>query len=519
MKRLYWRLSTAAMIFGAVGACLGAGVAWAADPAPTAEAAADAASETEAAAPAENKKWYRGSFGAGFDGIWNDGGDHDLELNQSLQFQIDPPRHERLHLRGSLWTIENLGSAPPKYSGLRGIDDAYDSDILLRASYLYLDIDDLWNDSTLRIGRQRIMEGAAYNRVDGVYFKQRLNAWDWYVFGGTRASFYDDEFENPVAGGGLSFTPSGKTKVALDAYWGREDRSIGNARTLHGPIAGLLYRLTDDDVERRVDDVSVALSVWQTVNEKLSLFGRLNWVDDAGTEILLSATGYFAEPCDITYELTYRHQFNSIGDRTNDVTGYYRLLGTYESYDDVFLALHRPLTERLMLSLETDIHDSHETNWSNRDYQRYALILSGNKLFDKAALDARIGLERWNVSGGEGTWAVTGEVGRQFNQVYVAAGADYQRYEDRVTLDNQPLLLLDMARAWFAPGILQGYNPLMLFYERYTVEMHENIYTLYAKTKWSIGSDQDLQAKITFENDDRPDSPIWRVQADYTIRF
>jgi hypothetical protein len=84
---------------------------------------------------------------------------------------------------------------------------------------------------------------------------------------------------------------------------------------------------------------------------------------------------------------------------------------------------------------------------------------------------------------------------------------------------NEPLKLADMARAWLAPGILQGYNPLLLFYDHYTVQTHQNIYTVYAKTRWAVTKDQDLGAKLTFEEDDGPSSPNWRVQADYAIRF
>lgn len=519
MNPLHWRLSTAA-----IGLCAAAvlcpGRLWAADTQTPAPASATPAPEKkDDSQRTEKAKWYRGSFSAGFDGIFARGGDMDLRLDESLQFQIDPPQCTRLHLRGSLWMIENLDSEIPRNSVLRDINDSFQSEVQARVPYLYLDVDDLWMDSTLRVGRQRIMEGAAFNRIDGVYFKQRLKMWDWYVFGGTRASFYDDNFQNPVVGGGASVSPFKKTKIALDTYYGHEDRAVGHVQSFHGPVAALLYSLSDKDVKEEVNDVSVTLRVWQTVCQYLSLFGRFNYVSDNGDELLLNATGFFPEPWDVTYEITYRHQFNSIGDHMSDVTGYYRLLGAYEAYDDVFLALHRPITKQITLSLEGELHDSHQKNWSNRDYQRFAAIVSGEKLFKRVQLDAKIGLERWNVSQGEGTWAVTGEVGRRWKTVQVAVGTDFQRYEDRVTVYNHPLKIADMVRVWFAPGILQGYNPLLLFYDHYGVQMHQNIYTVYAKTKWSIGKNQDLGAKLTFEEDDGPDSPNWRVQANYTIRF
>ncbi len=536
VKPMHWRLSIAAIVLCAALLWLCPSQARAADtpaPADAAPAAAAAAAppvaaadSPEKAAPAEvgkdgqaEKKWYRGSVTAGFNGLWGHNSQQDIELEQSLQFQVDPPQCDRLHLRGSVWTIEPLGPAPSENSGLRDINNSYGAAIVVRPSYLYLDVDDLWGDSTLRLGRQRIQEGAAYNRIDGVYFKQRLNLWDWYVFGGTRATFYEDNFHDPVGGGGASFSPTDTTKIAVDAYAGRDSREMSRDRTLHGPVAALLYGLDERGIKNQVDDLSVALSVWQTVNEYLSLFGRFNFYDRGSNEFTLSATGYFAEPVDLTYELTYRRQFNQIQDRVNDLTSFYQILDRSEVYNDVLFALHRPITKNTMVSVETQFRSADHNNETNRDFQRYALLLSGDKLFGPAALDGKIGVERWNVSGGEGTWALVGEIGRQFDKVKVTLGTDYQRYQDYLTTYNQPLALLDMARVWFAPGILQGYNPLTYFYGKYEVQTHQNIYSIYLKAKWAVTPDQDLQGRVMYEEYDGPSSPVWRVQADYTVRF
>ena len=527
---MYWRLSIAAVMMAASTVFLGAG-AWADDAAKPADNPAAApkpeAKEDAAAAPAKTddakaagtKPWYRGSFSTGFDGVFARGGDADLDFNQSLQFQVDPPQCDKLHLRGSFWMQENLDSNKSGSSELRSLNDSFQSDVRAQVQYLYAELDNLWLKSELRIGRQRIMEGAAYNRIDGVYFKQQLKIWDWYAFAGTRASFFGDDFMNPVVGGGASVSPFKTTKIALDAYYGHERRSVESESSFHGPVAALFNALDGHDTKKEVNDLNLSLSVWQTVCQYFTVFGRYNWLMDGGNELTLNGTGYLPLPWNITYEATYRRQFSSIGDRMNDVTSYSRLMGTYETYDDYFLALHRPINKQLTISLEGELRDSHNKNWSNRDYRRIEVLLSGEKLFKPVLLDAKIGLEHWNVSGGEGTWALVGEVGRRWKTVQVALGTDYQRYEDRVTTYNETLKGLDAVRVWFASGILQGYNPLMLFYDHYTVKMHENIYTVYAKTKWSFTKNQDLNAKLTFEEDDSPDSPYWRVQLNYTIRF
>ena len=530
VKPMHWRLSIAAIVICAALLWLCPPQAGAADTPPPADTAAAAppvaapdAAEKAAADEGKDKqaekKWYRGSVSAGFDGILSEHGEQDLEMLQSLQFQIDPPQCDRLHLRGSVWTIEPIGAGPSDNGGMYGINNTYGAAVIVRPSYLYLDVDDLWGDSVLRIGRQRIMEGTAYNRVDGVYFKQHLNLWDWYVFGGTRATFYGDSFHDPVGGGGVSFSPLPTTKIALDAYAGRDSRTVEHEPSLHGPVAAFLNSQNRRDIAGQLNDVSVALSVWQTINENLSLFGRFNSYDSKGNEFLLSATGYFADPVDLTYEVTYRHQFNQIQDRVNDLTSYYQIMDTSESYNDFLIALHRPITKNSMISIETEFHNTDRNNDSNRDYQRYALLLSGEKLFGAAALDGKIGVERFDASGGSDTWAIVGEVGRQFDKVKVSLGTDFQRYQDYLASYSQPLALLDMARVWFAPGILQGYNPLMYFYGKYEVQSRDNIYSIYLKAKWAVTPDQDLQGRVVYEKDDGPYSPIWRVQADYTVRF
>lgn len=463
-------------------------------------------------------KWYQGSIRAGFDGIWSRG-DRDIELDQFLRFGIDPPEHERLRLRGAVWMIEKIDPPSSRRSGLRDLNDTFNERILTRVSSLYLDVDDLWGDSTLRLGRQRISEGAAYNRIDGLYFKQKQTLWDWYVFGGTRATFYGDNFDDPVYGAGVSITPSGRTRLALDTYVGREHQYSGRRLSFHGPVAALYLRLTERSRVRTAETVMATVSLWHTVNENLSLFGRLNWYDKREEELLLNASGHLPGALNLTYEITYRRQFNSVGERTSDITGFYRLMGVYEGYDNLFLAVYRPITEKVMISLETELHWTRSANWANRDYQRYAAHILGEKLFGEASLDAKVGLERWNASKGGASWAVVGEIGRRWERVQLALGADYHRYKDRVIKYNETLMWLDMARVWFAPGRWQGYNPLIPVFNNYFVEMEEDIYSFYLRGRWHISEVHELSVRLTYEDGDSPHAPYKRVQADYTYRF
>jgi hypothetical protein len=490
------------------------------------KAATDAPeSKSESAAPEpapqtgnekdEKKKWIRGSFEAGFDGIWSDEA-RDLNLNQYLRLQVDPPQCPRLHVRGSLWLNEDLDSTGSRNTALRDITDASQADVRARLLYLYADVDDLWGDSTVRIGRQRIMEGPAFNRIDGVYFKQRYPRWDWYVFGGARATVYGDTHNDLVTGGGASVRLGDATRLALDTYYGEEHRPDG-AAVYRGPVVELQDLKFPRRVKEDLSDTSMAFSIWQGVTQNLTLFARYDW-RGGGDEILFNATG-FVPSWDLTYELVYRRRLNALGDRVNDLTGFYRILGVLGPYDHYLVALHRPLTKKLVLSLEAELQDSQKHEWTagNRDYQRYAAVLSAEGICKN--FDARAALERWNVPGGEGTWAVTGEVTKHWKQVHLTLGADYQRYEDRVVIYDPVPRFLDQLRIALLPGAYEGYNPLVILFDQAVVETHDNIHSFYAKTRWRIDNDQDVTCRLTYEVDDEPESPYWRVQAEYGIRF
>jgi len=498
--------------------------------APASVSAQDAAPQTSpggAEQPAENKPaepekkgagkpWVRGSFEAGFDGIWAEEAS-DLNLDQFLRLKVDPPQCPRLHVRGALWMHEDLNSDEAPYSVLRDINDAWDSAVRARLLYLYADIDSLWKDSTLRIGRQRITEGAAFNRIDGIYLKQRFPGWDWYVFGGVRASLYSDPHDDLVTGGGASARVTERTRVALDMYYGEDDRGSRSSLYRFLEPEGFVRPLNED-----LKDAAVALSVWQTVTPNLMVFGRFTGHDGGGHEVLLNATGS-VPAWDLMYEVSYRRQLNTFGDRVNDLTGFYRVLGPAKAHDHYFFALHKPLTKKLMVSMEGEIHNANGSDWrtANRDYQRLAAILSAEKVCN--SVDAQVGLERWNVEGGAGTWAVTGEVTKHWSKLSVTLGADYQRYEDRVILFDAAANRMSGLEKIIARPTFDGFTPTVFLSDTLAVQLHQNIHSIYAKTKWAVNTNQDLTVKVTYENeeatDGAPESPYWRVKAEYAIRF
>ena len=426
----------------------------------------------------------------------------DIELEQFFRFQIDPPKHERLKIRGSLWMIEDLDGKEPSTSTLRDLDDSFDSAIQARFLYLYLEADDVWGDSTLRVGRQRIRESVAYNRIDGLYFKQRRARWQWYAFGGARASLYEDSYKDAVAGGGISFRPWKRTRVAIDYYYG-EDEQRGSERVAPTIPEPSPVQTSLRGVRRQIDSQSLSLSVTQLLTLRHQLHGRYVFHDSDSDEIRLSATGVFALN-DISYAVSYQRRLDVLHDRTNDLTGFYRVLGAQNEFDDLQATISIPIKERFAISFEGQFHEAQNDSSlnANRDFQRYALVFSAEEL--GSDIDMMAALERWNVSDGEGSWAVTGEVSKQWTKMRGTIGIDFERYADRLIT--------------YSGDYPFAYPPLVAS-DIEVVKLHENIYSLYGRVRYALDERRELDAQLTLEDDDSSSSPYWRLQANYRIRF
>ncbi|MFC1736606.1 hypothetical protein ACFL1X_10860 [Candidatus Hydrogenedentota bacterium] len=472
------------------------------------------AEETEA----EARPCFSGRFTAELDALWSDD-TGDLNLDQSLQFKISPPDWERVRFKGYLWAHEDIDSSDDRrYSVLRDINDASRSDVNLRVLSLYMEVDDVWGDSILRIGRQRIFEGAAKNRIDGVYFKKREGNWDWYAFGGVRASIYENTNDDRVVGAGASFRISDKTKLAVDGYYGEERRSRGDV--VNRLYFGRMGREYLREVDRKLRDNLIQVSLWHILTPNVQLFGRFSRHDGQSDELLLSATGYVPD-CGVEYELSYRRLLNTVGDRTDDLGGSYRVLGDYNDYHNLLMALHKPLNDVFTLSLEAEFRDGSDDDWpgSNRDNDRYAAILSGDEILP--GVDASVSAERWDSSGQEDSWVFTGECAKDWGSFELTLGADYERYKERYeeyypsaavsALELlRPILVPGTAPRRFRPGTLPNIT---------VVERHEDVRSFYMNTKWSFTKKQDLTTKVSYETDDGPESPYWRMQVGYSIRF
>lgn len=479
--------------------------------APAAEAPADEAASADK--PTVAPKWYRGMFEAEVDSLITDGGS-DLDFSQYLRLEADPPKTPRLHLRGSLWLHQDLLSDDGKSSTIRDINDASSSDVQARLLYLYADIDDVFGDqSVLRIGRQRIQEGATYNRIDGLYAKKRLGTMEWYAFLGARASVYRDTSDDLVFGGGAAWLPSSQTRIALDGYYAEESRyGIAN-RPDFTPFHGYARSIASE-----INDNKVALSLWHSFGPNTSLFGRIGTLGSQLDEMTLSLNGYIPR-LNLLYDANYRQVFNTTGDTTADLSPFYQILGQYREQQTFYLALHRPITKKFTVSLEGEIRNSKNDDYysGNRDYFRLATILDVQDLYKGFGVSTSV--EYWDVSNGEGTWTLTGEINRKWANFEWRAGVDYVRYKDRVIEYDRRAALADAAVVAFVPGIYPGFSWFTQRSSTRFVETRENVYSIYTELNWEFREDQTIFAKFSFEEDDGPDSPYWHSRAGYRIRF
>ena len=419
------------------------------------------------------KEWFTGELQLGLDAA-RSSRDGDITLDQVLRLKIDPPKHERFHIRTTLWTIEDLDGREDPTSTLRRLNDASGSSVQARLLSLYLEVDDVGGDSTLRLGRQRITDGVVYNRIDGAYYKLRGARWEGYAFGGARASVYEDAHEDLATGAGLSVRLPTKTRVGVDFFYGADERR----------------RLGSSDLETSITSVSL----YQALTSRHSIFGRATWNATDIDELRFSVQGFFTES-EIVYTLSYYNRLSTLTERATDVSDFYRVLGEFNQFQDVHALVDIPITKRFGLGLEAQVHDAENASLQsgNRDFQRYGMSLDFYDL--RGHYDTSLILDYWNADFGEGQWTVTGEVSREWERTKTTLGIDYDRFEDRVTN--------------FDPTLQS-----VLF-----VETHENIYSFYVKVEHEINEQHRVRVRALFEDDDGPDSPYWRLRAEYTLSF
>lgn len=467
---------------------------------------------TEAPAP----PWYHGSLDATLT-LERSDRDSNVWMDQVLRLELSPPRHPRITLKGGVWMIEDLDGHEDRTSALRNLHDTFGASVQVRLLHLFVEIEDPLPGSVLRIGRQRILDSPAFNRIDGAYFRKNEGRWQWYAFGGARASLYQDAHDDLTLGGGAGVDLTRKLRIAFDAFYGEDERRRGE-EVFRGPLAGVFGLAFPRRVKRDTDSRMASVSASYRLAPNHSLYGRYTWFDGESDEMLVTATGVFL-PREIVYDVTYRRRENILGDRANELTGFYRILGEQNNFDELTAVIHVPFAERYTLSLEGQVHDAEResTATANRDYYRLSAILGVEELF--RGMDASLGVEKWTVEGEEGSWIVTGGIVKSWEQWKLTVGADYERFEDRITEYRSGVLPATRLLGRIFPPVGRFFNVIAAAFDTDVVETHENIYSAYARADFTLRDNQTIRVGLSYEQDDGPDSPYWELEARYSIKF
>ena len=463
------------------------------------------------------KKWYRGSLDLSLD-FWASEHHTDIMMDQVLRLEITPPKNDRLVIRGALWSTEDLDGHESTTSSLRGLKDAYGAAVQVKVLHLYAEFSDIFDGADLRIGRQYITQSPVYPRIDGLYLRQRQEYWDWYVFGGARASIYRDAHKDLSTGGGIGAWATRKTRLSLDWFYGRDDRRQSETVS-RGPLAGLLDWVYPREIDGTVDSFLLAFTVDHQLGPRHRLRGRFTMHDGASDELLLSAAGFLGAR-EAVYDITYRRRFDAIEDRANDATGYYRLLGTQDEFDDISASFHIPLAEHHELSLDAQYHNSHGQSGFepyDQDFWRLGATWVTREIWPGIETTATV--ERWDADLDEGSWLGALTVAKQWERTRATFGASYETYRYRVyEYDTRYQLARQLANL-LIPGVYTGYQPLVSYLDTSRVHVTDDVISAFAEVEHQLSPRQRLFLRLNYEHFDDLDGPIFHAEVRYMLQF
>lgn len=400
--------------------------------------------------------------------------DSDIAINQFLRLNADPPQHEQLHIRSTLWMNEDLDGRESPSSPFRGLNDTSSTWVNARLLSLYIEVENDRDASRFRVGRQRITEGVAYNRIDGIHFSTRQANWSYYAFLGARASVYENSHDDMATGTGISWRPAPHTRVAVDVFYGNDDRRRFS--------------------ENHLDSSLTSLSMHHALAPRHTLFGRVTWHEKDVDELRLNTQGVMNEEA-LFYSLSYRKRVSTLAERPVDFPQFYHVVGELNGYEDLEGILSVAIHSQLEIGLEAQVHEAEnsELTTGNRDYQRYGLSATLSEV--ARYYEVGILLEYWDAAQGESEKTISGEVSRRWARTHAAVGVDYDHFQDRII----------------------QYDPVDQ--DDFYIESRDDIYALYLKVKHELTKQQSIRVRASIEEDDTTDAPYWRLHTHYSYRF
>lgn len=415
-----------------------------------------------------------GNFSTQYEGRWA-GGDDDHDMYQRLRFKTMDFFNNKISISGSGRLSEDFDGHESKDGAFRDILDSYDHSINGRLYYFYADINEpLLEKSQLRLGRQYhySVENILF---DGAKYEQQIGPVETYAFGGLRASQYSSPDDDMVAGGGVALRPFIDTHTALD-----------------------YLRIIDDD---HSDDDEIGLSVWQRIYDDLHFYGRYTLLNNLPKD-LLAKLSWDKIDWDTSLQLSYYRFLHSLSEQSNDISPFYEILGTFESFDLISLTGYKGLGEKFGISSGLDyrnVLDKDEENSFNHDYYRSFLAFNVNNLFLN---DSKITftVEYWDAKGVDHSADAGIDFDKKINKFDLGCGTNYSLYKYNFDGSNTLQTILDNE------------------YSR-DIEQKINVRTYYMRIKYLLTEKSDVSFRWTTENSDTDPEMYHQLLLSYSMSF
>lgn len=389
---------------------------------------------------------------------WSDDND-DHDLFTTLYLNLDQKEEGTLSATALATFNWDIDGTETRRSPFFDIYDSYDHDFQGRLYLLYLDMDDvLLESSRLRLGRQYVFSTDVI-RFDGVkYEKKVMNDLEFYVFGGTRTSFYSKlHDEGYVAGSGLQYYPTKWTKLGVD------------------------YARSDDDLAND----SVSLSLTQRISPMLQISARSRFLDEDIRDVRVR-TRVDIQKIDLSAVATYFRQGHTLRQFANEFSNYFRVQGDYRPFEQYGIVLYKGLGENYTLAAggeRREVLDPSDIGALNREFERYFASIGGTKLFN-TPLRGNVSFERWDTDTRGRATTVSAETGITLrDKLDLDVGTEYAAYKyDLYRQDERASVRIYFAQARYK---YRDSSNISFRFERETNEFEDDPYYT-ARLRWSV---------------------------------
>ena len=414
-----------------------------------------------------------GSFKTQYEGRWAEG-EEDHDMYEYLRFKTKDFLNNKVTIAGSGRASEDLDGHEPQNGAFRDILDTNDSSVNERLYYLYADIKNpVVNKSNLRIGRQ-YQYSVETILLDGAKYEQRIGTVDTYAFGGLRVSQYSSTYFDTVVGGGVAVQPFMATRTNLD-----------------------YIRIIDDNF---IDD-EVGFNLWQRIYEDVNFYGRYTLLNTTPKEFLVKLS-WDKIDWDASVQASYFRFLHSLADQSNNISPFYRILGTFEPFDLISLTGYKGLGEKFGISSGLDhrslISQNDENNF-NRNYNRTFLSFSArNVLLQESKVTLTV--EYWNTEGVDHGADLSADFDKKINKFDVGAGTSYSLYKYNFdgTTDMSAALNNEFTK---------------------DVEQKVNVRTYYLKVKYLLAKHSDVSMQWSTEISDTDPGTFHQLRLSYSTNF